>query len=115
MRLYGWRKGLDSCFRIKKKERENILYNALRGAARPWTLEEVKARHPMSKDEFYENISHIFPLILELTSKGFELTEIEEMMLFKDQFIKRIFNRFPKLRVVVREARKTKLDDAHFQ
>jgi hypothetical protein len=114
-RLYGWKLGLELSLLTKKKRRENILRNARSGAGRPATIESIRAKHPMSKEQFYNEIGSIFPLILEMTSMGYTIAEIEEALGFHDQFIKRVLNYLPKLRELVQEARKTKLDDAHFQ
>ena len=109
-------KGLKESIRIKKQKAKRIIENATRSAARPLSLTDIKALQTdnhLDIETFYENIGGIFPFILERVQEGMSISRIEKLIGLNDRVLENILQRYPRLNVVINEARSLKTDDSY--
>ena len=98
---------------IKKLERQKILRNANRSAARPLTLGDISSVQVdgvLTYQAFIDNISAIFPLIIELVNEGNSIYQIEKTLGFNERVLHSFLQRFPSLGDKIKKARKLKTD-----
>jgi hypothetical protein len=107
-------KGVKESSLIKKLKTRKIIRNATRAAAKPITLEEIKAIHVnglLTFEAFTENIGKIFPFIIECVSSGMKIRAIERYIGMKERMLEQYLQRHPRLMRDVQNARKIRLDD----
>lgn len=99
--------------RLKKLKSQKIIRNALRGAATPITLEEIRALHTdnvLELETFYDNIGAIFPFVLGKVSEGLSIRKIEALIGMKPRSLDELLLRYKRLSMEVRQARKIRTD-----
>lgn len=95
------------------KRRKNLINNATHVAAKPITLQALKALQVeghLSKEVFNENIGKIFPLVLLLVSQGHSILYIEEFLGMRPRSLSGFIDKHPRLKKACNEARKVKSD-----
>jgi hypothetical protein len=95
----------------RKLKRRRIIRNAKRGAARPWSLGEFRNKYSKLTDKqervdfFNDNISHIFPLILDLSAQGLKIATINKTLGLTHRMLWQWLNIRPELMELVLKAR----------
>ena len=94
-----------------RNETKRITFNALRGRASPYSLEEAQEIFTPITERlekislFKEKIGKLFPLILDLVAHGAGIREVERQIGLHPRSLEEFLNRHPKLMMKVREAR----------
>lgn len=104
---------LIESLRSKKYKRQKIIKNALRAGARPMSFEEIQTlqvQGVLDLETFYDNISYIFPVILELVQSGLSISKIEKRLGFADRSLENCLFTYKRLRDEVQKVRKLKSD-----
>lgn len=100
--------------RVKKQERQKLLLNATRSAAKPYDLDKIRSlqvNELIPIEVFYDNISGIWPFILSKVSEGMTLQGIERLIGIKRRTLQSILARIPRLRESINMAKMIQTDD----
>ena len=97
---------------LKLQEREAFLRKCLRGASKPLDVDSAKALAPIDMATFKVHCSELFPLILDLLSKGQSFPQIEALLGFKRDVLSNLAYQYPRINKRMREARAIQLDDS---
>lgn len=113
--IYYGHKGYLASLRERKSKRKKLIRNALRGAAGPITLEDIRIfqiEGSINLESLKENIGSIFPLVLNLVADGHSISSIEKMLGMKDRLLENLLMRYRPLGEAVIMARKVANDDS---
>lgn len=109
-------KAVKESLRARKLISQKIIKRALRGAANPITIEEIRilqVQGVLDLEVFYENIGSIFPFILDKVSEGMSIRAIQRYIGMNDRSLQELLQRYPRLNEEVKKARRIQVDRNH--